>query len=145
MPGLPLSLPPAAIAALVEGVDLGAVSRSESVVPAGSRFLALVQPEIRLLAPVAADLHAAGELFRHRHHQLRAERAERRVVKRLRLRPVADVDARMVDHGDPSLRTSASACREASSAIRLAAITMWSQTASMSRITSSFQKRRTFQ
>src|SRR5690606_9636718 len=98
------------------------------------RLAALIQPEIRLLAAIAADLDAAGELLRHHMQEADAERFECRIVERLRTIPVGNGYAGVVDHGRRSSRSA-----------MVEVITMCSQTLSMSRSTSSFQKRRTVQ
>jgi hypothetical protein len=57
-----------------------------------------MQPEIGLRATITADIGAAGEFLRHRHHQSCADGRESRVVERLRFPPIGNRYARMVDH-----------------------------------------------
>src|SRR5690606_3210199 len=106
---------------------------------------ALVEPEDRLVAAVADDLHPAGELGVDFMKKAAAERRERGIVEGLGSCIVGYGNAGVVDHGcassvrvGPDTRRARAA---ASSAASPATVTMWEQTPSMSVSTSWFQKR----
>src|SRR5690606_25240991 len=82
----------------MERIDLGARVRREGIVPTGSRLTRFMQPELRPVIAVAANLEPAGVLFRHHHHQRGAERGQRGIIKSLRSLEICDRYAGMVDH-----------------------------------------------
>src|SRR5690606_9447212 len=108
---------------LVKGIDLGAASGGERIMPARPRLAALMQPELRLVPAIADDLHATGELRRHLVKKAGAQGRKRGIVEGPGLRVVGNGYARMIDHSRSSINAPSLTRRAASRATRPATVT----------------------
>src|SRR5690606_1729316 len=82
----------------IKGIDLGALVRSEGMMPAGSGPARRKQPELRPVVTIAADPDPAGIFQRHHHDEGRTKRRQRGVVKLLRSIKILNCNAGMIDH-----------------------------------------------